>query len=321
MSILIGLTGNLQNSPEFFSWVKVLSVLQLDGSVWNIESKPAFDAFDEFCPSIFICKDSDITEAICKCINEIPELTVIIKTEKPLEDKLDLLKKIQPSLIYSNDHIDFVKEIYSSYLKEGLRVESVLSFADVLSFSNSSYKEGLSSDVCHVGGLGDNSEARSYLCKLCYPVGKYNVKLFNDEHIPTCQNLGMISPTIAKDIYRSSKVCPVFASSDSCIPREFFDIVVSGGNPCISSNKATKKVFGTEVKQFSNFNELVGIINSKTKTETTELDSLMDNILNNHTSFHRMAYIFSLVGLTAISQECMNLWAGIQNSGGISNEI
>jgi len=321
MSILIGLTGNLQDSPEFFSWAKVLSGLQLDGSVWNIESKSAFDAFDEFCPSVFMCKDSDLTDVICKCINEIPELKVIIKTEKPLDNKLELLKKIQPSLIYSNNHIDFIAEMYSPYLKEGFQVESVLCFADMLSFSNSSYKEELSSDVCHVGSLGDNSEARSYLCKLCHPVGKYNVKLFNDEHIPTCQNLGMISPAIAKNIYRSSKVCPVFSNSDSYIPREFFDIVVSGGNPCISTNRAAKEVFGSEVKQFSNFNELVGIINSETKTQSTNLDSLRDNIIDNHTSFHRMAYIFSLIELTTISQECMNLWSEMQNSGVTSNEI
>jgi len=58
-------------------------------TVWDIDKKPAYDAFDEFEPDLFLGQTYNTTPAICKLIKERPHMKVIMKAGDwgPLSDR------------------------------------------------------------------------------------------------------------------------------------------------------------------------------------------------------------------------------------------
>ena len=94
MKILISSDGFHAHYHIRMSWARVFQSLGAEVSLWNIDSKPVFDAFDEFEPDIFIGQTYHITESLIKCIEERPNLKVMMRASDwgDMQNDIDLDK-------------------------------------------------------------------------------------------------------------------------------------------------------------------------------------------------------------------------------------
>ena len=61
-------------------WARAFSYAGHEAILWDINTKNAFDAFDEFEPDLFIGQTYNVNSAIFKCIKLRPNMKVIIQS-------------------------------------------------------------------------------------------------------------------------------------------------------------------------------------------------------------------------------------------------
>jgi hypothetical protein len=199
---------------------------------WNAETKPAFDVFDEFQPDLFIGQGYSLDRATVKCIVERPNLKVLLK----VGCYGDVCKEIDtdeyPILTWTQDEWNYVGQVSASnktwvfnYCHPN-RVDYLIGTWEKLVGSNglvgllpaadtSIYKpvpsvDSLKCDVAFVGGYWPYKAQNldKYIIPLCYPVGKYNIKIFGNQGWPVPQYMGSLDDQTAVNLFSSATVCP-----------------------------------------------------------------------------------------------------------------
>lgn len=201
---------------------------------WSPESLSAFDAFDLFEPDLFIGQGYNLDRATIKCIKLRPDLKVLLKVGCFGEVCQDVDTKKYPILMHTEDELKNVGEVASTlsmiknlvlfnyvhpnrqrYLMGGweetvAKTIGLLPAADVFECGSGSYDEKLRCDIGFIGGYwpykGQNLD--KYIIPLCYPVGKYNIKIFGNQAWPVSQYMGAASNKTARDLFSSALICP-----------------------------------------------------------------------------------------------------------------
>jgi len=308
VNILIALKS-IDEQPEFLPMGRVFKLLGFLGALWVKEGQSVFDAFDESNPDIFLCEDSLLADnqrqlgngPIAKCIQERPNLITIIKTQTMNIDALGVLKTIKPNLIYSHDTESTIKKIYSLYLSDKLDVVSIPNGANVFDFLENTIDETLKCDLCHVGKVIKPYD--EYINKIGYPVGRTNLKVFRADSVPLIQNLGNLTQTREGDLYKSSKISPVFCNEQDPVPEKLFNIISSGGTACCSKNVSVTELFGEDVPQFDSYDSFKRAIKNPIENK-----DLRKKVLNENTCFHMASRMLSLVGMKDVSEKCMKIY-------------
>ena len=308
MNILIALKS-IDEQSVFMPMGRVCKLLGFKGALWVQEGQSAFDAFDESNPDIFLCEDSLLANnqrqfgngPIAKCIQERPNLITIIKTQTMNMDALGVLKTIKPNLIYSHDTESTIKKIYSLYLSDKLDVVSIPNGANVFDFLENTIDETLKCDLCHVGKVIKPYD--EYINKIGYPVGRTNLKVFRTDSIPLIQNLGNLTQTREGDLYKSSKISPVFCNGQDPVPEKLFNIISSGGTACCSKNVSVTELFGEDVPQFDSYDSFKRAIKNPIENK-----DLRKKVLNENTCFHMASRMLSLAGMKDMSEKCMKIY-------------
>jgi len=198
---------------------------------WDNEAISEFDAFDMFQPDLFIGQGYNLTRATIKCLKERPDTKVLLKAGcwGPVCQDVDTEK--YPIIMNTSDEIKKVEQVSDTvknlvlfnyvhpnrkdYLMgswENLVAKTIglLPAADTGQFANGSFQEELSCDIGFTGGYwpykGQNLD--KYIIPLCYPVGKYNVKIFGNQPWPVPQYLGKADNKTVSNLFSSAKVCP-----------------------------------------------------------------------------------------------------------------
>src|SRR3990172_6295093 len=196
---------------------RAFTAMENEVIMWDIHKKPAFDAFHEFEPDLFIGQTYNLTRAVAKCIQARPDLKVIMKAPDwgPISDELDRTK--YPVLIACPQEIEAICKmrdrcgkpdfIYVHYMEErlkethqhwrthvGIPVESMLNAADIFAYTNGECRPEYKSDITFVGGYwGYKAQTLDkYLIPLCHPNIKLTIKVFGNQPWSIPQYCGYI---------------------------------------------------------------------------------------------------------------------------------
>ena len=74
MKILISSDGPHAHYYIRLGWGRAFEASGHKVYIWDIASKPAFDAFDEFEPDLFMGQTYNLNDAVYKCIKNRPHL-------------------------------------------------------------------------------------------------------------------------------------------------------------------------------------------------------------------------------------------------------
>ena len=177
---------------------------------WQQEQVPAFDVFNTFEPDIFIGQGYNLDRATIKCIKKRPNLKVLLKVGcwGPVSNDVDTEK--YPILLSAAEEIRSVEQVSDAvkdlvlfnyvhpnrkdYLMGGweetvAKTIGLLPAADPTHYFQEMPQEKLKCDIGFVGGYwpykGQNFD--KYIIPLCYPIGKYNIKIFGNQAWPVPQ--------------------------------------------------------------------------------------------------------------------------------------
>jgi hypothetical protein len=198
---------------------------------WNSETTPAFDIFDVVEPDMFIGQGYNLDRATIKCIKLRPNMKVLLKvgcwgevcddvdtekypilmrTEKEVAAVEQLSSEINSLALFNFVHPKRKDYLMGGWKDKVAKTIGLLPAANIYDSVYAEFKEELKCDVGFVGGYwpykGQNLD--KYILPLCYPIGKYNIKIFGNQPWPVTQYMGMCGGKTARDLFVSSTICP-----------------------------------------------------------------------------------------------------------------
>lgn len=340
MKILISSDGPHAHYYIRLGWGRAFEAAGHKVYIWDIASKPAFDAFDEFEPDLFMGQTYNLNDAVYKCIKNRPHLKVVMRgsdwgdMEKEIdkdkfpiltanEEEKRLLEKLKketgkPDFVHNHYHQNWIEKTHNKWRDIGIEPVSLLHGADVFDFANGQVVDHLKSDVSFIGGYWPYKAKclDKYLVRLCHPVGKFNVKIFGSSDWPVVQYQGRISGEQQKDVFRSAIVSPNISEPHS---QEFgydiierpFKVLMSGGF-CISDyvESMANDVFTNEEIVFAktpeDFEKLVEYYVHHPEEREPYIQRGYTSIFEKHTYFHRVARIFKKLNLSQEAKHVMD---------------
>ena len=351
MKIMIASDGLHAHYYERMAWAKAFNASGNIVSVWDINNTPVFDAFDRFEPDVFLGQSYNMNRALYQCIKERPHLKVGLRAgdwgdfdknvdrqrynilfADPLE--VDLLRKLKdetgkPDFVHIHYDADAVKVTHNKWDQSGIKSLSIMMSADIFDYTDGVSQPEYESDIAFVGGYWPYKAQiiDRYLTPLCYPLGKYSIKIYGNQRWRVPQYMGFADNTQVKDILASAKICPNLSEPHA---QEFgFDVnercfkLLSNKCGCISDNVASlKKIFDGNGVVFSEepeeFQGLVDHYIKNPEERHAHKQKGYANVMSNHTNFHRAAEIFSGLGLEKKSQECLSVLNHIKTTAGLN---
>ena len=309
------------------------NVLEHCGHQWLYWPKgtSAFDVFYEYEPDIFIGTTYDLDRAICKNIAMRPEMKVILKGNNwgELTDEIDLkefpignsteeeqkrvidlcydtkrdLTSENPIKLFNFYHQNRMNDTMGLWEMNGVETMSMLPAADTYVYYPEEVSEEFKCDVGFVGGYWDykGRTLNEFFLPLCYPVGKYKVKIFGNQIWPVVQYLGQTSNDNVRHLFNSATVCPNVSEPHATkfgfeVNERVFKIAACKGL-CISDNVASLyedifinnelPIFGTQAELLDSVSAWVE--NPEHALRQEKIDKLYESTIRNHTYFDRMS--------------------------------
>ena len=200
---------------------------------WYQDQVPAFDVFNTFEPDIFIGQGYNLDRATIKCIKKRPDLKVLLKVGCWGEVCNDVDTDEYPILMHTQEEVEKVEQISSSIPKQNIALFNyvhpnrkdylmgdwqknlantigLLPAADPMYYFQEIPQQKLMCDIGFVGGYwpykGQNFD--KYIIPLCYPLGKYNIKIFGNQTWPVPQYMGLSSDVTTRNLFSSATICP-----------------------------------------------------------------------------------------------------------------
>lgn len=336
IKILISNDGYHAHYFERMSWLRAFqSVNFIDAHIYDTK-EPAFKIFDKIEPDIFIGQLYNLDQATIKCINNRPHMKVALRAGEygfETDPKFNILKSnvAQVGLakqlkdtggldfVYTHYEQESVEVTHSGFKDIGIPAYGIPLCADVFSYFGGKFDESLSCDIGFVGGYWPYKGyiIDQYLLPLCYPVGNYNIKIFGNQGWDGVnQYCGHIAESQVKDLFVSAKICPNLSEPHAHeygieVNERGFKVLAAGGF-CIGDNVAShKRIFGDGMVFAENpidFKEKVDYY-LKNPEEAKQIASRGQSIvLNNHTSYHRIARFLMLFGYEREGQSVLEIW-------------
>lgn len=341
LKILIANDGYHAHYFERKAWINAFnSIPGIQASMYECKTVAAFDAFNTFEPDIFIGQLYNLDSATIKCIKNRPWMKVALRAgdwgtqTKDINSKhfniltttdeqihiLDVLKKEtgQPEFIYSHYLQDDMFSTHNYFeSKLGIKPVSILLCADLQSYCHAKYNSNLACDIGFVGGYWPYKGViiDQMLTRLCFPVGKYNIKIFGNQPWPHVnQYCGHLNEGLEKHLFVSATICPNLSEPHAHaygieINERSFKILCAGGF-CISDNVPShRKIFRDGIVFADNpidFEEKINYYLKNPEQRTPIIQRGRDIVLANHTNFHRAAQFLRHFGYDALSTYVMN---------------
>ncbi len=296
-------------------------------------NEPALDAFNEFEPDIYIGATYEITRALAKAIEARPNLKVIMKgnnwgpsnseidtkrypigiaTDKELHD-VATLKQLtnRPDLILNFYHISrYVDTMAFWNGKMGIGLVEGLPAADIFNYKPVQPDESLKCDIAFAGGYWPYKAINldRYILPLCYPVGKYNIKIVGNQPWPVPQYMGGASNQVVEAMFASATICPNVSEPHANafgfeVNERVFKLAATKAF-CISDDVASLRedIFTNNEMVIADdpehFHDLVHnfIINPQLRDESIE--ACYNTVMKSHTYCHRVSNVLNALGMS-----------------------
>ena len=309
---------------------------------WINQDEDILDVFSEYKPDVFIGATYAITPALVKALRRSPDTKVLMKannwgwlnkeidleqfpigvaTSKEINDVDYLRREVgKPDFVFNFYHINRYDGTMESWNQElGIGLVEGLPAADTFNYKLMEPQEDLKCDIGFVGGYWPY-KARNldkYLIPLCYPVGKYNIKIFGNQPWPVPQYLGQASTNVTEALFASSAICPNISEPHA---NEFgFEV-----NERVFKLAATKafiindKIASLNEDIFldnelliaddpAHFHDLVHMFLNNPQLKDHYVESCYNTVMNGHTYAHRISNIWKQLDYQEESEKCLAL--------------
>ena len=332
---------------------------------WLNGDKPAFDAFNEFEPDIFLGTTYDLDRAVVKCIKQRPNMAVVLKGQNwgPLDKEIKnggpipaktydksyaqtnqervdneadtpvgvsdereqericgLREQIDNKmLVYNLYHKNRMKETMGYWDDHGVETIDMQPAADHFKHQPASKIDMLESDISFIGGYwaykGINID--QYLLPLCYPIGKYNIKIFGYHEWPVPQFLGPIQDHIMNNVYCCAKICPNVSEPHANefgfeVNERVFKLSACKAF-CLSDHidSLVEDIFTDgempTAKSPQEFHEKIDYYLSNPQSRQDHAERCYETVMKNHTYCHRVANLLSRLDLNEDAGKCLDI--------------
>ena len=272
--ILVKVDSNAGYSPVLEGVCSTFSSINGGIYIWDSDSKSAHDVFYECRPEILICLDKSITPPLSNALKEYKD-TKLVALGPDIPDHSNPALTCYPSA--SGDGLyDLQPAANLCDYPEGLAKEKYKSEISTISDNESPV----------INGLPNFSvKCFSYTKKLRYP-----------------NYVGKIFPNEISNILSS---CMVYLDTDG--HNDLLLTAMANNCPCLS---ASETIFTTEymprVASLEELTDCLKTLISKKSFREEHIEKCNDFVMNNHTYFHRISDIASLLGYAEHSESCMN---------------
>jgi spore maturation protein CgeB len=280
---------------------RVFSSLEHQFVYWYETEKPAFDAFSEYEPDIFICSLNELSRATVKNLVARPKTKVIYKVpewnslgDAEKEAVINLKSKYNiPNFAFSNSDMPIHDwEIYAN-----IKCIWLPNAVDIFDFAQAKFDDSLATDLCFVGN--HSNERFEILSK--YLNKNSSVKLFGKTAWRLPYYLGYLEDNEIKNAYASAKVSLNLETRSNYISERPFNILAAGGVCLSTDSDTTRKLFGNRIRYTEDSQD------SYTKEENQEY------VLTSQTYFDRMLKPLSLLELSDDTSKLPELKSKILN--------
>lgn len=200
--------------------------------MWNPANESPFDAFNRYKPDLFIGQGYNLDRATIKCLNNNSNIKILLKVgagsknfrsvydEKRFQVLMatDLEKSLVNAIthkdrltLFNYCHSSKAEFVIGEWKDLGYNIYGLLPSADTDAFpANTQPNDKFKSDIVIVGGYWSYKAVNidSYILPLCYPIGKYNIKIFGNQKWPVPHFAGQISNELAPVMIASSTITP-----------------------------------------------------------------------------------------------------------------
>ena len=167
----------------------------------------------------------------------------------------------------------------------------------------------LESDMAFIGGYWKykGRNLNKYVFPLCYPVGKYNIKIFGNQIWPVPQYMGAIDNSLVNTVFCSAKICPNISEPHANkfgfeVNERIFKLSACKCF-CLSDHIAslTEDIFVNgempTVKSPEEFHEKIDLYLNNPDLRADHAQRCYDTVMGSHTYCHRFANLFNKIGL------------------------
>lgn len=319
--------------------------------IWDLRAKSPFDAFSEHPDvDILVTQTYNVNRAMYKCLLERPWIKVTMKgsdwgdaqngmdlqkypvlvaNQQEIKTILDLHQQTgKPDFIDIHYHQSSVEETHTNWIKNGIKCVGLMSGADLSDYCNGVERPELKCDIGYVGGYWPykSHTINQYLIPLCQPKYDYNIKIFGNQSWGVPQYCGLIPTSEVRNLFRSATICPNISEPHSQvyghdIVERPFKILSSKGFMITDYVRSMKEnVFGDDVvyaESPQDFKDKIDFFLKNKDKREQYLKSGYENVINNHTYFHRAAQFFTELGLAHEANKCLTVYNDIRKQQGI----
>jgi hypothetical protein len=321
-------------------WGRVFTALGHEFYFWRPEVKPAFDIFAEVEPDLFLGTTYGVDRAVAKCVaarphmkvalycsawgrlaDDMPEETYpITRVRRGEKDAVARLKETcgKPDFVFSHVTDRFLDPVFGGWRTIGVEPAGILNAADTFAYTGGTRREEFACDVAFVGGYWPYKSRNidRYLLPLCHPESGLAVKVWGNQPWPVANYLGLLDDAEQKDVYASATVCPSVSEPHSTdigydVVERPFKVLAAGGF-CVSDAVAEMAdVFPAEtLVQAATPAEFRGQVHHFVRRPDERqawVGRGRAHVLANHTYFHRVSQMFTLLGDAAEARRAMEL--------------
>lgn len=308
---------------------------------WLRKDEAPIDVFEEYKPDIYIGATYEVTRALAKALQASPQTKVIMKANNwgPLDKEIDQkvypigisdekeraaisqLRDLagKPDYVLNFYHLNRYPDTMGYWNTLGIDFIEGLPAADIFNYREVEAREELQCDVGFVGGYWPY-KARNldkYLLPLCYPVGKYNVKIFGNQPWPVPQYLGAASDKTVEALFASSTICPNISEPHANdfgfeINERVFKLAASKAfiiNDKIDSLTADVFKNGELVvaDDPEHFHDMVHQFIINPQLREPHIEACYNTVMENHTYCHRIANMWKKMGNEEEAAKCLAL--------------
>lgn len=335
MKVLIANYDKFAHYYIHLGLAKAMTHMGMEVIMWDTNSKPVFDAFDEFEPDLFIGQTFNVDRAIAKCIAERPNMMVVMKAsdDGPIHDTMDhskfpvlvasdrerdTIKKLmedtgKPDFVFVHYRDERLDETHGYWRQRGVRVESMLSGACIFDYTCGTKKPEFECDLAFVGGRWGYKAQTLDKWFLPFIATDLNIKIFGNQPWGVPQYCGFLPDEQVKHLFASAKICPNLSEPHSQVFG--YDIVERPfkllSNKCFVVSdyvEDMKTIIPNGIvyaKTPSDFISKIMYYMEKPDKRQEVIQQGYDCVMNNHTYFHRVAYMFNKLGRPDLEELAM----------------
>ena len=265
----------------------VSAKVNLEVLAWNASQKSIIDVFDEVSPDVVFLHEDQLDGAFNVVCEEFDFNYVLVGSK----ECSSLAKK--PSVIITSQN-------FEANFKDQENVISLPPAAKVAEIHAAKKTKSLESEVLIITGIIPHTppvvDSIRSLCQV------YKTKIIGDMPIELPNYLGRVSIFERADFIKSSRVFVDFGSYDY-LDAAYLKAAPLFGQPATPGLSA--------VKTFSNIPTLMSQVDSllsDTKHSKQYTQDMYEDVIHNHTYYHRCAQIFKAIGMTKVSDGLLDFF-------------